>query len=1753
MNERKSFLSPISPRVTKNDSSCIQTSIPLDQHEDVISLLCLIADFLERSAHLKETPGKLREEIAKSGLLPKAIRWDGKDIIGSLPDFHSLRGFSKNHLITMLRLLPSKSQQSLQSSSLLTKSLYSIRDLEKESLEKSLKRDPITNKNQLDELLDARSEQRKLVREMNSERGRSTNILASQYASLSSKISRISRSLIGLPRYRKQFKYSVFDSLSRFDDPKSRLNDKAIEQLIISRYNILKKINGHRAQAYCISNQSHFIFTAADDGIVKLWNGQTGYLQACYRGHRNVVTDISTCKDLIASGSGSNESPAPEDNSVRIWEIGTTRSCYVITHHKKPVQRVEFSKDGSLLFTNAEDGSCCVWDMNALRTQIRDHDATIKIWMDREKERRRHAVMQQIIQQQEREQNPVVLEEDDVKLLAECPINPITLDPPLVFPHCDANKHIVPIVCMDVHPSGKYVVTGSEDSLGRVWSVDKIEADLKPPAAYSAPDLINGPYEDGSDHLLCLLSGHTEGFVFHVEWSHKGDRILTFSNKDGTARIWFWPLGNFASKPQHILLRVIGSLTNSKGPRNSSKIVPVIDGAAFSLSDDLVITTQSVKPLSYEPEEDRFYDSRVCIWDSHDGSLIRFIRGHRYGAPIVRIHPSLNWVCATGGRDGLIIFWDIESGKELSRVSAISPEGYPEILDANWSVNQNFPGDFIATDSMGRLIIIGTGNGDVYKSAPPEQFFSNERNELVFHHLSHEALDAQSQLPLYLTRPFPLLVDVDEVPYVYQPPPPLRGEGTYLTHEYLVPSSFKYRVNQALDKEKFIMKREQSQEESQRERIKRLDDGIADARLKDKQDQQNAINLTSKVKVPKSKPKIGPMLALERAADEAETSESEEEEEESLQPNGRTRRAAARRATTRIHRQARVLSELQAAASRQDTNDETFISYTTSRFINDDDEEEFEVDEEDHDSGDDDSELDFEPEDEDLDSSPQNGRYRTRHHNRVDYSALTDQQDDDYLLRNHQEEDAEYYQRKRKRTAPIGLPANGISDEWLTLSHQTYYFIPQRGDSVVYFPQGHADYLRHFPSTDSPPWHAWKAFDWVYVLCNVVNVDYEFPATSEAKVTICRVSLLVTQIKAPRGSGKLFDPYPETLPPISFQVSYHSFGFEFLVLEARFVAGVALPFSVGMRLRCFGRNEESYDPVVYDARLQKIQIKDSENWPDSPWESIECEWDEGGVMTCNPWDVQLNDPTQPTPKDCVSRDALAFLEIKVEDQPLGQWISREIDSCPLWFVFQRIHRDSELPCFITIRLVTQRLKSNYYRQWEAIEADFEKVIECAVFKKSENHPLRKKSEAFFQELKDILNFARYGDNFLEQSSSIHPTDIRCDSLKVAVMIALDTTQEVDKEQFFAFPPDLTLLPDYLEYVSQPMDFSTIRTRIQEFSFGENIESVSLPIARRFVRRVIRDIRLISENAMSYNLEGSQVVKSAKELLKKMSKEFSEIDFSKMNKPPTRTLESILTRSGVTVLTTTSSGRRVKTLKRNDGADSIFEDSGDEGVPEDTEDEEDILEVESEEEEEDEEDEEVDEDKLLDDDDEDEEDEVLKRADFSSKKYSLRSKKAEEDEESLELPPSPKPKKKSERRLKMQVVAVSPDLTPPVPPEEAAPQKSTRKRNVRAEEQINEEEQSWNQGEQVQATKRQRKSSPTIQPHYPNRITRSSNTSAAARRESTSRRSARTTRRNYRMDNDDFEEDDDHDEDDVFSEKNDEDEDRPKRRSTRARH
>jgi WD40 repeat protein len=218
-------------------------------------------------------------------------------------------------------------------------------------------------------------------------------------------------------------------------------------------------------------------------------------------------------------------------------------------------------------------------------------------------------------------------------------------------------------------PDSKYILTGSEDGIARLWDLqgnllqDFTGHEMRITCAAFSPDgeyVLTGS-EDKTARLWHLKGSELRAFRGHEEWVHSaafspdGQSILTGS-RDKTARLWDWQ-GN--------ILQVFAG-------HNGDML-----SVAFSPDGKSILTGST--------------DETACLWDLQ-GNKLQDFRGHEKWVNSVAFSRDGKHIL-TGSEDKTARLWDLE-GKELKVF-----EGHTHnVLSATFSPD-------------GKHILTGSGDG----------------------------------------------------------------------------------------------------------------------------------------------------------------------------------------------------------------------------------------------------------------------------------------------------------------------------------------------------------------------------------------------------------------------------------------------------------------------------------------------------------------------------------------------------------------------------------------------------------------------------------------------------------------------------------------------------------------------------------------------------------------------------------------------------------------------------------------------------------------------------------------------------------------------------------------------------------------------------------------------------------------------------------------------------------------------------------
>nr|XP_009860425.1 bromodomain and WD repeat-containing protein 3 [Ciona intestinalis] len=431
---------------------------------------------------------------------------------------------------------------------------------------------------------------------------------------------------------------------------------------VYGKMNMCLRVLGHLSSVYCVlfDRTGSKIFTGSDDSLIKCWCAWSGRLLFTFRGHQAEICDMDISYDniLLAAGSCNKE--------IRVWDVQTAEPVAVLQGHSGILTSLEFSPvvecGRGYLISTGRDGNVCFWLWN--------------------------------INNMEFNKQPVKFQE--------------------------RSRPGVGIMCASWSMGGRFAVAGGSDSIIHVYCISP-----------GSPEPLK----------LCELSSHSDK-VDSIWFSHSGLQFASASC-DGRAIIWSYVEAEWRSLTLNTDRR---RNLNDDGEFVSMSKVRVIM-VTWTCDDQHIMTSHS--------------DFSIKVWKVDTASLLHVLKGHEDEAYCLEAHPNDGRILLSAGHDGKIFLWDINDGQQVINFhNLLVGQGHGAVFDAKFSPTGNH---IACTDSHGHLILFGFGDGKVYKKVPDEQFFHTDYRPLL-RDMYGAVVDEQThQAPNRMPPPF--LVDVDGNPH----------------------------------------------------------------------------------------------------------------------------------------------------------------------------------------------------------------------------------------------------------------------------------------------------------------------------------------------------------------------------------------------------------------------------------------------------------------------------------------------------------------------------------------------------------------------------------------------------------------------------------------------------------------------------------------------------------------------------------------------------------------------------------------------------------------------------------------------------------------------------------------------------------------------------------------------------------------------------------------------------------------------------
>uniref|UniRef100_A0A8B9PXF8 Bromodomain and WD repeat-containing protein 1 n=1 Tax=Apteryx owenii TaxID=8824 RepID=A0A8B9PXF8_APTOW len=1093
------------------------------------------------------------------------------------------------------------------------------------------------------------------------------------------------------------------------------------------------------------------------------------------------------------------------------------------------------------------------------------------------------------------------------------------LFPTSTYQHMKMHKrilgHLSSVYCIAFDRSGRRIFTGSDDCLVKIWATDdgRLLSTLRGHSAEISDMAVN--YEntllaagscDKVVRVWCLrtcaplavLQGHSAS-ITSIQFSpaRKGTtRYLTSTGADGTICFWQWHANTvkFKDRPvkfaersrpgvqiscssfssggmfiatgstDHVIrIYYLGSESPEKIAELESHTDKVVAVQFCNNGDRFVSGSRdgTARIWQYEQQEwksvvldmatkvtgnniasgeDKVTKLKVTMvaWDRHDatvitavnnfllkvwnsstGQLLHSLSGHDDEVFVLEAHPFDQRIILSAGHDGNIFIWDIDKGTKIRNYfNMIEGQGHGAVFDCKFSPDGQH---FACTDSHGHLLLFGFGCNKYYEKIPDQMFFHTDYRPLI-RDANNYVLDEQTQQAPHLMPP-PFLVDVDGNPH------PTR-------YQRLVPGRENCKDEQLIPQLGYVANVIGQQTNDQ-------DESILDGMIRELQREQDLrlinegetlpnppLNRSHSVNGGNLDVTSPPNVGLRRSGQIEGVRQMHNNAPRSQMATERDLMAWSRRV---------VVNELSPGVSNDSSSE--YSDWTADAGIN-------------------------------LQPPKRQTRQAAR-------KICSSSEDENMKGTKGLEEKRRKLKQPRKKKPSGLLSMEGEpSEEWLapqwildTIPRRSP-FVPQMGDEIIYFRQGHEAYVRavrkakiYSINMQKQPWNKMELREQEFV--KTVGIKYEV-----GPPTLCCLKLA------------FLDPITGKMTGESFSIKYHDMPdvIDFLVLHQFYNEAKERNWQIGDRFRSI------IDDAWWFGTVESQQPFQTE-YPDSSFQCYCVHWDNNERERMSPWDMEPIPEGTAYPEEVgagvpVTPDELTALLYKPQE---GEWGAHSRDEeCErvIRGIEQLLSLDISNPFAVPVDLsaypmyctvvayptdlttIRRRLENRFYRRISALMWEVRYIEHNARTFNEPDSPIVKAAKIVTdvllrfigdQSCTDILEIynkvkaedlsstdeeeevrALNSDAPGTSSGKRRPVKASPDAWKEQCKQLLNLIYEREDSEPFRQPVDLFSYPDYRDIVDTPMDFSTVKETLEAGNYTSPLE-------------FYKDIRLIFCNSKAY--------------------------------------------------------------------------------------------------------------------------------------------------------------------------------------------------------------------------------------------------------------------------------------------------------------
>ncbi|CAM5079138.1 unnamed protein product [Eretmochelys imbricata] len=1218
-----------------------------------------------------------------------------------------------------------------------------------------------------------------------------------------------------------------------------------------------RRILGHLSAVYCVAfdRTGHRIFTGSDDCLVKIWSTHNGRLLATLRGHSAEISDMAVNYEntMIAAGSC--------DKMIRVWCLRTCAPVAVLQGHTGSITSLQFSPivKGSMRYmvSTGADGTVCFWQWDA----------------------------------------------DSMKFSNR----------PVKF--TEKSRPGVQMLCSSFSIGGTFLATGSTDHVIRMYF-----------------------FGSETPEKIAELESHADK-VDSLQFSNSGDRFISGS-RDGTAHIWRFQQTEWRSILLDMADRLPGDshseedrfmkpkVTMIAWNQNDNFVVTAVNNHLLKvwnsytgqLLHDMVGHTDEVFVLETHPFDSRImlsagHDGNIFIWDITKGiktkHYFNMIEGQGHGAVFDCKFSSDGQHFACTDSHGHLLIFGFGCNKPYEKIPDqmfFHTDYRPLIRDANNYVldeqtqqaphlmpppflvdvdgnphptkyQRLVPGRENCADEhlIPQLGYIATSDGEVVEQVIGQQTVDQDEQSLERNILDGMIRQLQQQQDQRTGS------DQEVVPNGLQ-----NGEGT--------PRRGFRRPSLDIQSPPNIGLRRSGQVEG----VRQMHQNAPRSQIATERDLQAWKRRVVVPEIP---------LYLFRKQEEYRIAKGEEER--ALYTTERRRKtfqfseksdseASLIQSKRRLHRRKypsyRTRNNTEQLDSSDEERDDCF------GFINQEAEESDCLD-----SSDEEEEWKSDKKSNSNSSSDSSSRYsdwiadaginlkppvRTSRRKAIRYCSTSEDE-----VSAEKSSPPKRRRKRRKKPKPKkqeenvqnSTPTQPVNEDVLYDYHPPVWitdtalrkspFVPQMGDEVIYFRQGHEAYIEAVRKNNiyelnphKEPWRKMVLRD--QELVKIVGIRYEV-----GPPTLCCLKLAFID----HATGKLSDK--------SFSLKYHDMPdvIDFLVLRQFYDEARQRNWQASDRFRSIIDDAWWFGTVLGQEPYQP-------QYPDSHFQCYSVKWDNGEIEKLSPWDMEpipdnVDQPEELGASLSVTSEEMEKLLYKPQEGEWGKRSRDEVCEQIISGIDQLLNLDisaafagpvdlSTYPKYCTVIAyptdlctIRMRLINRFYRRISALVWEV-RCIEsnASTFNEPKSAIARSAKKITKQLLKFIddpvcTNIFELSNTTEDEQDSLDAADLENDkclprssyrSVKRRVMkrrsnVKINYDENTWKKQCmelvnlifqcedsepFRQPVDLDQYPDYRHIIDTPMDFGTVKETLEAGNYDNPME-------------LCKDIRLIFSNAKSY--------------------------------------------------------------------------------------------------------------------------------------------------------------------------------------------------------------------------------------------------------------------------------------------------------------